>query len=150
MKKTLIILALLMCSTLFAQDFSTLDKYELKSKESYVTAEPKILECANYLFSHPVKENELNRLNATSFIIRWAEGCDYTFSIDTKVTDLIGDNQDLLGLYFAGAAKVMIENKAAQLSDTEVFDKTAQLLADYCKNEANKVKPTKALKKLMK
>lgn len=150
MKKILITLTLLMCTTLFAQDFSSLETYELKSEESYVQAEPKVLECANYLFSHPAKENELNRLSATQFILRWMEGCKHTFNIDTKVTDLLGENNDLLTLYFSGITKVVIESGTTKLSDTEVFDKTALLLAAYCKNESNGVKPTKGLKKLMK
>lgn len=150
MKKTLIILTLFMCTSLFAQDFSTLEKYELKSDESYVNAEPKVLECANYLFSHPAKENELNRLNAIQFVMRWMEGCAHTFNIDATVMDLVGDNDDLLGLYMAGMSKVVVESGATKLSDAEVFDKTAALLVAYCKNESNGVKPTKVLKKLMK
>lgn len=150
MKKTLIILTLFMCTSLFAQDFSTLEKYELKSDESYVKAEPKVLECANYLFSHPAKENELNRLNAIQFIMRWMEGCAHTFNLDTTVMDLVGDNDELLGLYMAGMSKVVVENGATKLSDAEVFDKTAALLVAYCKNDSNGVKPTKVLKKLMK
>lgn len=150
MKKILITLSLLMCVNLFAQDFSTLETYELKSEASYVNAEPKIIECANYLFSHPVKENELNRLNTIQFIMRWMEGCAHTFNLDTTVMDLVGDNDDLLALYMAGMSKVVVESGATKLSDVEVFDKTAALLVAYCKNESNGVKPTKVLKKLMK
>lgn len=150
MKKILITLSLLMCVNLFAQDFSSLKTYELKSEASYVNAEPKIIECSNYLFSHPAKENELNRLNAIQFIMRWMEGCAHTFNLDTTVMDLVGDNDDLLALYMAGMSKVVLESGATKLSDAEVFDKTALLLAAYCKNESNGVKPTKGLKKLMK
>lgn len=150
MKKTLIILALFMSTTIFAQDFSTLGKYELKSDESYVKAESKVLECANYLFLYPVKENELNRLNALQFIMRWMEGCSHTFNIDAKVTDLVGENQDLFSLYLAGMSKVVIESGTTKLSDAEVFDKTIALLGTYCKNDSNGLKPTKGLKKLMK
>jgi hypothetical protein len=139
-----------MCTTIFAQDFSTLEKYELKSEESYVNAEPKVLECANYLFSHPTNENDLNRLYSLQFIMRWMEGATYMFNIDKKATDLVGNNQDLLGLYMAGMSKVVVESGTTQLSDDELFDKTATLLVAYCKNESNGVKPTKGLKKLMK
>lgn len=150
MKKTLTILTLFMCTTIFAQDFSSLEKYELKSAESYVKAETKVIECANYLFSHPAKENELNRISALQFIMRWMEGCAHTFNIDATVMDLVGENNDLLGLYMAGMSKVAIESGDFKLSDTDVFDRTAALLAAYCKNESNGVKPTKGLKKLMK
>ncbi len=150
MKKILITLTLFMCTNLFAQDFSTLGKYELKSEESYIQAEPKVLECANYLFSHPAKENELNRLNAMQFIMTWMEGCKHTFSIDKKMTDLVGENRDLFGLYLTGMCKVVIESGATKLSDIEVHDKTAMLLVAYCKDESNGVKPTKGVKKLMK
>lgn len=150
MKKILITLSLILCTSLFAQDFSNLDTYELKTSESYVNAEPKILECTNYLFSHPAKENEVNRLQATQFILRWMEGSDYTFTVDTKMTDVVGDNKDLFGLYLAGMCKVVIESGSTKLSDIEVHNKTVALLVTYCKNESNGVKPTKALKKLMK
>jgi hypothetical protein len=149
-KKILSTRTLFMCINLFAQDFSALEKYELKSDESYVQAESKVLECATYLFSHPAKENETNRLYATQFILRWMEGSKHTFNIDTKVTDLVDNNKDLLGLYFAGMSKVVIESGTTILSDTEVFDKTAALLVAYCKNDSNGVKATKGLKKLMK
>ena len=149
MKKTLILLTLFMCTNILAQDFSTLEKYELKSEESYVQAEPKVLECANYLFSHPAKENEKNRLDAAQFVLRWMEGALYIFKIDDRVTALVGDNQDLFILYLVGISKVVVENGTTQLSDTEVHDKTAALLAAYCKNESNGLKPTKGLKKLM-
>lgn len=150
MKKILITLSLFMCTSLFAQDFAALEKYELKSSESYVTAEPKIIECANYLFSHPVKENELSRLQATQFILRWMEGAKQDFNIDKNVTDLVSDNNDLFGLYLAGMSKVVIESGATILSTKEVHDKTTALLVAYCKIESNGVKPTKAIKKLMK
>ena len=150
MKKILVTLSLVLCTTLFAQDFSTLEKYELKSDQSYVSAEPKVLECVNYLFANSVKENQLNRLNATQFMMRWMEGCKHTFSIDTKMTDLVSDNKDLFALYLAGMCKVVLENTNTPLSEVEVHDKTAALLVAYCKNESNGVKPTKALKKLMK
>ena len=150
MKKTLIVLTLFMCTHLFAQDFSTLGQYELKSAASYVQAEPKVVECANYLFAHPVKENELNRISALQFIMRWMEGCAHTFSIDATVIELVDENKDLLGLYMAGMSKVVIEAGDFKLSDEDVFNRTAALLAAYCKNESNGVKPTKKLKKLMK
>lgn len=150
MKKTLVILALFVCTTLFAQDFATLDKYELKSDESYVKAEPKVIECSDFLFLNPVKENDINRLQATQFILRWMEGTKHTFNIDSKVTDLVGDNNDLFGLYLAGMSKVVILSGTKVLSDAEVHEKTVALLVDYCKKDGNNIKPTKALKKLMK
>lgn len=150
MKKTLILLTLFVCTHLFAQDFSTLGQYELKSAESYVLAEPKVVECANYLFSYPTDENDLNRLFSLQFILRWMEGCAHTFNLDTTAMDLVGDNKELLGLYMAGMSKVVIESGDFKLSDEDVFNRTAALLAAYCKNESNGVKPTKGLKKLMK
>lgn len=78
------------------------------------------------------------------------EGCKHTFTIDTRMTDLVSDNKNLFGLYLAGMCKVVIESGATKLSDTEVHDTTAALLVVYCKNESNGVKPTKGLKKLMK
>ena len=150
MKKAFLFLALLVCTTIFAQDFSSLEKMELKSDESYVKAEPKVLECANYLFAHPVKEAPANRALALQFILKWMEGTSHTFNIDKNATDLVGENQDLFGLLIAGMSKVVIDSGKTELTDNQVLDRAAALLAVYCNDKNNQLEITKGLKKYLK
>lgn len=150
MKKSFILIFVLITSVFYGQDFKLLDNYKFDKAESYNKAEPHVIESANYLFSTPVEENNLNRLVAIQFILKWMEGTEYTFNLDSKVMDLVGDNQDLLGLYMAGMSKVVLENKSTKLSDDEIYDGVVALLVGYCKNKENNLKPTKNLKKAMK
>ncbi|MEQ3662432.1 MAG: hypothetical protein ABNG98_03850 [Flavobacterium sp.] len=150
MKKSFILFFVLITSVFYGQDFKLLDNYKFDKAESYNIAEPHVIESSNYLFTTPVEENNLNRLVAIQFILKWMEGTNYTFNLDSKVMDLVGENQNLLGLYMAGMSKVVLENKSSKLTDDEVYDKVLVMLVDYCKNKENNLKPTKNLKKAMK
>ena len=145
----LIFLFSLASSTLFAQDYSTLEKYPLKSLEDHKNAEEKIKECANYLFTTPISKDNVNRLYSIQFILRWMEGTNYTFTVDTKMTDLTDGNTDLFGMYLAGMAKVVLESET-KVSDEAIHEKVTDMLIVYCKDESNNCKPTKKMKKLMK
>lgn len=144
-----VLLFSLVAVTSFAQNPTELDSYTLKTQEDYVNAEPKVIESATFLFSTPIKKDDVSRLTATQFILRWMEGTDYTFNIDAKMTELTDGNNDLFGMYLAGMAKVVIESET-QLSDEEVNTKVTDMLIAYCKDEKNNCKPTKKMKKLMK
>lgn len=150
MKKLILVAFLISCLPLVAQDFTTLDLNSFKKAEDYVKAEPKVLECATYLLSTPHEENNLNRLSATQYILKWMEGTDYTFSIDANAVELTEGNTDLFGLYMTSMTKVVLEQKDIELTTDEVHNKVVELLIAYCKNEKNNMKPTKKLKKLMK
>ncbi len=150
MKKLILVAFLISCLPLVAQDFTTLDLNSFKKAEDYVKAEPKVLECATFLLSTPHEENNLNRLSAMQYILKWMEGTDYTFSIDSKAAELTDGNNDLFGLYVTTMPKVVLENKGTKLSDYEIHNRVVDLLIAYCKNEKNNMKPTKKLKKLMK
>ncbi len=105
----------------FGQNPTELDSYPLKTQEDYVNAEPKVIETATFLFSTPVKKDDLSRLTATQFILRWMEGTDYTFNIDAKMTELTDGNNDLFGMYLAGMAKVVLESET-ELSDATIHE----------------------------
>ena len=122
----------------------------LQKMEDYVQAEPKVLACSNYLLSTPHQKENMNRLLAMQYILKWMEGTDYTFSIDAKVVELTDGNSDLFGLYMATMPKVVLENKGTNLSADEVHNQVFSLLVSYCKEEKNNMKPTKKLKKLIK
>ena len=140
----------LVSTTLFAQDLPDVDIIPLKTAQDYINAEPKVIACATYLFSTPVSKDNLNRINATQFVLNWMEGTDYTFSIDSKMTDLTDGNNDLFGMYLAGMSKVVLENKGKTLTDDEIHTQVTKMLIAYCKDESNKCKPTKKMKKEMK
>jgi hypothetical protein len=136
-------------TTLYAQELPDLTSIPLKIDADFKNAEPQVLACAAYLFSTPVSKDNLNRLTAVKFVLKWMEGTDYTFNIDSKVTDLTDGNNDLFGMYLAGMSKVVLENKGTALSDDAIHAQVTQLLIDYCKDESNKCKPSKKMKKVM-
>ena len=151
MKKVFLCLMLLVSSlNLFAQDYTSLDAGSLQKMEDYVKAEPKVLECSNFLLNTPNEANNLNRLSAMQYVLKWMEGTDYTFSIDSKAAELTDGNNDLFGLYVTTMPKVVLENKGTKLSDEEIHNRVVDLLIAYCKNDKNNMKPTKKLKKMMK
>ena len=72
MRKVILCLVLVFSSlNLFAQDYTSLDVGSLQKMEDYVKAEPKVLECANFLLQTPHEKNNLNRLSATQYILKW-------------------------------------------------------------------------------
>ena len=151
--KKIIFIALLAfsCSLSFGQNFSELAKTEFKSKESYKPAESQVLTCANYLFSSPANQAELNRLNAIQYIIKWMSGTpDYTFDLGEKAMKLTDGNSDLLGLYMAAMSKVVLENTAQKLSSDEIYTQSEKIMVKYCSITDNKMKPSKKIKQLIK
>jgi hypothetical protein len=152
MKKIILIALLTLTYTMsFGQNFSELAKTEFKSKESYKPAESQVLTCANYLFSSPANQAELNRLNAIQYIIKWMSGTpDYTFDLGEKAMNLTGENSDLLGLYMAAMSKVVLENSTQKLNSDEIYNQSEKIMVQYCAVADNKVKPSKKIKQLIK
>lgn len=150
-KLTLLIILGLFANLSFAQDFSKIQNYDFTDEQKYKEAESLVLETTQFLFDTPFDKNDLNRLHATTFILKWMEGTpDHTFNIDNSAVELTKGNNDLFGMYIAGMARVVLENKSETLADNTIHDKVAQYLVDYSFNENNNMKPTKALKKLKK
>lgn len=152
MKKIIFIALLALTSTMsFGQNFSELAKTEFKSKESYKPAESQVLTCANYLFSNPANQAELNRLNAVLYIIKWMSGTpDYTFDLGENAMKLTDGNSDLLGLYMAAMSKVVLDNNTQKLSSDEIYSQSEKIVVKYCSIADNKVKPSKKIKQLIK
>ncbi len=152
MKKSTILFCLtLACNVAFGQDFSKLANYEFKTADDYSPAEKQVLACANYLFENPANEEELNRLYAVQYIMKWMTGTpDYTFQIGNEAMSLTKGNTDLLGLYMAAMSKVVLENEGEKLTDKEVYNRSERLMVDYCGNAANKMKPSKKIKGILK
>jgi hypothetical protein len=152
MKKIIFIALITLTTTIsFAQNFSELANSEFKSKESFKSAEGQVLTCANYLFSTPANQAELNRLNAMKYIMKWMEGTpDYTFDLGEKAMKLTNGETDLLSLYMAAMSKAVIENTAGKLSSDEMYNQAEKTLVNYCAIADNKIKPSKKIKQLLK
>ena len=143
--------ALLLSFSGFSQDFSNLESIKMKSKKDYGKNESKVLECATYLLSNPVKENELSRINATKFIMRWMEGTkDYSFALGREFMELTGGESDLLNIYFASLVKVALESDAETIDPAKINEQGKEAYLDYCAEPENGVKPPSAVKKLLK
>ena len=134
------------------QNFKELASYEFKTLENYKTERDKVLTCANYLFENPANKNELNRLTAIQYIMKWMEGTpDYTFEIGKEAMDLTKGNNDLLGLYLAAMSKVVLDEKGGEkLSNEQIYNQAEEILVNYCSDPDNKIKPSKKIKKIIK
>jgi hypothetical protein len=152
MKKILFLCTILsIVSYASAQDFNKIANMKLETLEDYKKAEPDVLKLANFVFKTPSKPETMNRMLAFQFILLWMEGTDaYTFRLGEDTLAVTDQNEDLLGMYLAGITKVALENGDTKLSDAEMHEKTTQLLAEYCSKKENKLKPSKALKKVIK
>lgn len=149
MKRFLLILSLFLtafCS--YAQDFSALEQVVYKEKTEYRAYQPQIQECANYILSVPVQQDNPNRAAAMRALIVWMTGTpDHTFIVDETASKLMEKNDDVLGLYFAAMTKYMLENTDKTADPKEVKYNTVVSLLNYCENPTNNVRMTKGLKK---
>ncbi|MEY8847505.1 hypothetical protein AB9K26_01715 [Psychroserpens sp. XS_ASV72] len=135
----------------FCQNFEKLSKYEFKYVESYRTEKDVVLKCANYLFENPSDYEPFNRLTAVQYIMKWMEGTpDYYFEIGEREMDLTKGNSDLFGLYLAAMSKAIIEHKGEKdLTADEIYTKAETILVNYCSDSNNNMKPTRAIKKII-
>lgn len=141
----------IMSLPLCAQDFSAYNQLSMSAPKDYKALEFKVLEAANYLFSHPANTDKPNRQQALVFIMKWMEGTpDYTFSIGQNAMEITKGSSDLFGLYLAAMSKAVLENLAEPLSDQRIHELATEMLLQYTGDEKNGLKPNKALKKLMK
>ena len=152
MKKNVFLLVCLFVSTFaFSQDFNKISGAEFTSLEDYKKAEPEVLKVANFLFKTPSKPETRNRSIAFAYILKWMEGTDaYTFNIGEDAMKITKGSQDLLGMYLAGLTKVALDHSDKKLSDLEMHEKATELLALYCSEKSNQLKPNKELKKVIK
>lgn len=152
MKTTIFIIALnLLTIGAFSQDFSNLNDINFNNSEDYKNAEPKVLECSNYLLNNPIDKDELNRLNSFQYLFKWMEGTsDYTFSIGEQAMELTKGKADLLTMYFVSMTKAVLDNSKLELSDDQIQEKATEYLIEYCSNPENNLKPSKKMKKIIK
>lgn len=134
----------------YGQDYSNLQDIVLKDKSDYPQAENKVLECAKYIISTPVDDNNLNRLYAVQFLIRWMVGTpEYTFNMDEIVNKITKSNQNLLGIYLACMTNFVLENKEKAKDDKEVKYNSILTFLNYCETNGSNVKINREVKKMI-
>lgn len=147
-----ILLTALLCffgfTSIMAQDYSGLEKIELKTKEDCRANDNKALECAKFLLSTPDVEENLQCSFAILFLLRWMEATpDFGFTYERQVMDLFDKKSLLGGVYSAAIVKYSLENREKAKDAESVKLHSAEMFLNYCKNPDNKVKINKKMKK---
>jgi len=149
MKTTSVLIALLLPAMMFAQS-KGFDKVPVATAEECKSAEPKVLEAANYLIDHPLDCKDKNCEYGRKLIIEWQTNTpDYSFQIDVKIVDLSKGNDMLLGVVMACMTKYALENPADAKDALKMKVGSFNLIADYAAKSTNGVKATKQIKKLL-
>jgi hypothetical protein len=144
--RSLIIIGLCLFPSLIQAQVKNFSVIEFKSKEDYKTAEPKILEMANYVLGHPAGDSEENK-KIYANIIKWMSGTpDYHFSMDNSIMDLSKNNEDVLPLYMVCATKAALENPLWS-DEKKLKLRSFEILLDYCGEKANGISHNKEMKK---
>lgn len=148
MKKCFIfIFSILISISTLAQ--SPYNDIKLESQEDYKKAETSVLKATSYLFSSKYDKEDLERLYAIEFIMKWMGGTtDYSFDLSEKFMAPFQTETDLLGLYMGAIAKFVLENKADSKNTNKVNVTAAKTVIDYSSKPANNLKQTGELKKM--
>ena len=149
MKKSILILLLFCTGFSYAQKLPDFEMIKLGNGAECKTAEPYVLEAANYIFSTPFQKDDLNRLNSLAFMIKWMSATpDYQFDLDAGVMKNLKGNDEVVGLYMAAMGKYVLENKGTKADGKTVKLNAMTIVLNYTDNPANNIKSTKNLKKL--
>jgi len=109
----------LSCSVSGQGKYESYFNQELNSKEDYIDAEPKVLECAEFILeSKPIDKREY--LMAKLYIVKWMEGAPYTFNLYANAGKADKKHGHLYGVYLAGMVTFYLENKDDEPSEKEI------------------------------
>ena len=134
-----------------SQDYSRLKDIEMKSKEEFIKAEDKVLECTKYVLTTPMDDENTNRRNAMQFILRWMEGTpDYTFTLDETVGKIAQTSDALLGVFMACMSRYVLEHKDKAKDEKDVKYNSVLMLIDYARDPENDVEITGEMENLIK
>ena len=147
--KNFLVLFLILMIALTSSGQSAYDNIKLEDAGDYKLAESSVLKAANYLFSTKYDKEDLERLYAIEFIMRWMGGTpDFTFDVDENFTKPFSTETDLLGLYMSAIAKFALEHKT-QAKDTKAINLgAAKMVVDYSNKPSNNLRQTGELKKM--
>ena len=128
---------------------SAYNEIKLETTGDYKLAEPSVLKAANYLFTTKYDKENLERLYAIEFIMKWMGGTpDFTFEVDENFTKPFISETDLLGLYMSAIAKFALEHKTKADDTRAVNLGAAKMVAEYSNKSSNNLKQTGELKKM--
>ena len=147
--KIFLVLFLSLTIALASSGQSAYNDIKLKEPGDYKRAESSVLKAADYLFSTKYDKEDLERLYAIEFIMKWMGGTpDFTFEVDENFTKPFLSETDLLGLYMSAIAKFALKPKA-QATDTKAINlAAAKMIVDYSNKPSNNLKQTGELKKM--
>jgi hypothetical protein len=145
--RLLFILALFLSVTSFAQ--SSYSNIKLETPGEYRGAEPAVLKATNYLFTSKFDKDDLERLYAIEFIMKWMGGTpDFTFELNENFTKPFLDDTDLLGLYMGAVVKFALEHRTKAKDINTVNLNAAKMIVEYSSKPGNNLKQTGELKKM--
>ena len=133
----------------WSQNFSKLETIPLKDSVDCKNAEPKVLECCNYLLSNQCVEDK-NSFSAFQFVFKWATGTkNYKFKIDNLFTSVAESDKELSRRFLASMIKTAIVEKPETIDD-EFTVKYLTTFVEYCENPKSKVPKSSFIKKMIK
>lgn len=148
MRKSLLVI-IAACLTIVSFGQSSYSDVKLEEKEDYKLAESAVLKASEYLFTSKYDKEDLERLYAIEFIMKWMGGTpDFSFELTEKFTKPFLHETDLLGLYMGALAKFAIEHKEQAKDATSVNLGAVKMIIDYSSKPSNNLKQTGELKKM--
>ena len=122
---------------------------KLEEKGDYKIAEPAVLKATNYLFTSKYDPDDLDRLYAIEFILKWMGGTpDFSFDLSEKFTAPFMVDTDLLGFYMGAVVKYALEHRSMASDVNKVNVNAAKMIIDYSNKPANNLKQAGELKKM--
>ncbi|RYY93227.1 MAG: hypothetical protein EOO11_20080 [Chitinophagaceae bacterium] len=95
----------------------------------------------SYILSTPLDKKDLERMQATQYLLRWMTGApDYHFNIDETATKINDAKKDLLCVYLAAMTKWCLEHTDQKDNGTAVKLNTVRAVLAYCKEQGIKLK----------
>lgn len=145
------IIAFMVLGTTNAQTIPNYSDITLETEKDYnESADNAALQAANYLFSTPLDEKNLDRIQSAQYLVRWMLGTPaYQFELDAAAIKFTKDNADLLTMYMAAMSKFVLENKADANDKNKIKLASLKMIADNARDPKNKVKMNKQLRKLI-
>ncbi len=142
------VIALLVATLMYAQDFSYVKEVELNNTDQIKDAEEDVLECCYYLVAARYDKKDTQRIYATNFVSRWLSASfDEEKVLNEKISVITEGREELNNLYLIYYALNYIENEG-QVSSDELREAAFAGLIEFCDNPINKIKLTKELKGL--
>lgn len=122
-----------------AQSTPNYASIKLEVKEDYTAEVDKAaLQAATHILSTPENDNDMARLGAVQFLIRWMTGTPaYKFTLDDRAGKIA--KKDLLMVYMAAMAKYSLENPAESKNEKLVELNAVKYLLGYCQQQGIKL-----------